>query len=246
MTSYLFGIEPDEEKTDAERACRLLRHDIVSGSLQAGAKLKIDMLRDRYQIGAGPLREALARLAGDYLVHLIGQRGFAVSEISVKDAREIGNMRKFLESQALRESIPAGDTAWEERVITSYHRLERLERSVEQGIDKIDEWERLNMTFHDALVSACTSTWLLRLRLMMFRHHERYRRLSRWRTVHTRDINVEHRALMDAALDRDADRAAEVILVHIERTTTAVIAALQANETLAIPGRQAKEAVSGR
>jgi len=216
------------EKTQAERAYRLLREDVVSGALRPGQKLKIEMLRDRYGIGAGPLREALARLSGDHLVTLLGQRGFIVAEMSVKDAREIGDLRKLLEAEALTQAIPAGDVAWEERVITTYHRLERLELSVNQGVDHLAEWESLNRAFHEALVSACPSVWHLRMRGMMFKHHERYRRLSRERTVLTRDIHLEHRALLDSAIDRNAARAVEIIRTHVQRTTDAVVAAIEA------------------
>ncbi|WP_371998814.1 FCD domain-containing protein (plasmid) [Tistrella mobilis] len=229
---------PDiEDKTQAERAYRLMREDIVTGALPPDLKLKIEMLRDRYQIGAGPLREALARLSGEYLVQMQGQRGFVVAPMSATDAREIGHLRKIFEADALAQSIPAGDVAWEERVITTYHRLERVELADRQGVEQMSEWERLNHDFHEALVSACASTWLLRMRAMMFRHHERYRRLSRAKTVMTRDIHLEHRALLDAALDRNVDRATEVIRRHIEHTTSAVVAALARDPAVDAPAQ---------
>ena len=220
-------LEAGDEKTQAEKAYRLVREDIITGALAPDMKLKIDFLRDRYDIGAGPLREALARLAGEHLATLVGQRGFVVAPMSVSDAREIGHLRKIFEADALSQSIPAGDRQWEERVITTYHRLERIELSDKQGADRLKEWERLNNDFHEALVSACPSVWVLRMREMMFRHHERYRRLSRIKTLFTRDIHLEHRALLDAALDRDVERAIDVIRSHIERTTNAVTEALE-------------------
>ncbi len=216
-----------DEKTQAEKAYRIVREDIVSGALAPAMKLKIDVLRERYDIGAGPLREALARLSGEHLVTLLGQRGFVVAPMSVADAREIGHLRKIFETDALSQSIPAGDRSWEERVITTYHRLERLERSERQGADRLEEWERLNNDFHEALVAACPSIWVLRMREIMFRHHERYRRLSRQETIFTRDVHIEHRALLDAALDRDVERSINVIRGHIERTTNAVTSAIE-------------------
>lgn len=215
------------EKTLSELGYRLLREDILSGALEPGQKLKIDMLRERYGIKAGPLREALSRLSGDHLVRLMGQRGFMVAPMSVRDAREIGDLRKLLEAEALARSIPRGGRAWEDRVITCYHRLERIELSADQGVGRMPEWEELNSAFHEALVSAADSDWLARLRAMMFRHHERYRRLSRVSTALTRDIHQEHRALMDAALERDVATAVEVIRVHVQRTTDAVVATIE-------------------
>lgn len=220
------------EKTFAERAYRLLREDIVSGALKPRQKLKIEMLRERYNLGSGPLREALARLSGDFLVDILGQRGFIVAPYSASEAREIGDLRKLLEAETLALSIPNGDKKWEERVITTYHRLERIELADKQGVDRLAEWEALNGEFHDALVSACPSGWALRIRDMMFKQHERYRRLSRIKTVLTRDIHLEHKALLDAALDRDVAAATQVIRSHVENTTRTVLAAIeQAEET---------------
>lgn len=218
------------DKTTAERAYRLMREDIVSGALAPGQKLKIEMLRARYDIGSGPLREAMSRLAGDHLVEILGQRGFTVAEFTAKDAREIGDLRKLVEAEALALSIPLGDNTWEERVITTFHRLQRVETGPEQGIEILAEWERLNRAFHEALVAACPSVWLLRTRSGMFNHHERYRRLSRVRTVLTRDIHEEHRLLMEAALDRDVTTSQLIIRNHIESTTKAVILAIESLE----------------
>lgn len=222
------------EKTTAERAYRLLREDIVSGALDPGQKLKIEMLRNRYGIGSGPLREAMSRLAGDHLVEILGQRGFLVADFTLQDAREIGDLRKLVEAEALALSIPHGDRAWEERVITTFHRLERLETDPNRSAQALADWEQLNHDFHEALVSACPSVWLLRTRDSMFKHHERSRRLSRVQTGLTRDIHGEHRALMEAALDKDVDKSQRVIRSHIENTTQTVIQALQ---SLDAPGR---------
>lgn len=218
--------EAGPEKTLAERAYRMLREDILSGSLAPGAKLKIDMLRQRYGVNAGPLREALSRLAGDNLVEVLGQRGFMVAQVYPRDAVEIGELRKLLEAEALSRSIPRGDTAWEERLITSYHRLSRHEGGESQGIEALATWERHNSAFHDATVSACDSLWLLRLREQLFRQHERYRRISRTQSVRTRAIHDEHAALFEACLARDVEAAVAVISAHIQRTSEAVTAAL--------------------
>jgi DNA-binding GntR family transcriptional regulator len=64
------------------------------------------------------------------------------------------------------------------------------------------------------------------MRQLMFDQHERYRRLSRMKTMMTRDINEEHKALFEAAMDRNVDKAVAVIGVHVQRTTDAVLRAL--------------------
>lgn len=229
MTTPIAAVDPrfsEPEKTSSERAYRLLREDIVSGGLAPGLKLKVEMLRNRYGLGAGPLREALSRLSSDRLVILEGQRGFEVAPMSIEDARDIGNVRRMLEAEALAISIENGDDEWEGDVVAAYHRLERVERRMEMGDRDFPEWEARNRQFHHALVKACGSVWLMRLRAQMFDQHERYRRLSRVTSVGLRDISAEHKALLTAAIDRDVAGARVLIAQHIQRTTDTVIAAL--------------------
>ncbi len=215
------------EKTNSERAYRMLREEIVAGTLPAGLKLKIEMLRQRYALGAGPLREALARLSSDHLVVLQGQRGFAVAPMSIQDANDIGAMRKMLEAEALRMSFARGDDDWESGVVATFHALERNEQRSEKA-DEPDftEWERRNGLFHEALVAACDSPWLLRVRNQMFEQHERYRRLSRVKSLGSRDVSKEHRQLLETAIARDIDSAVTVINLHIQRTSDIVANAL--------------------
>lgn len=139
-------------------------------------------------------------------------------------------MRLLVEAEALRKSIPAGDTAWEEGVITTFFRLEQVETAPGRDAETLTRWEGLNARFHTALVAACPNAWLLQTREAMFRHHERYRHLSRIETRLTRDVHAEHKALMQAALDRDPEAAVLVIRGHIAKTTAAVTAAIAALE----------------
>ena len=57
-----------------------IRDDIIHGQLAPGSKLKIDLLREHYDVGATPLREALSLLTADGLVERLDQRGFRVPE----------------------------------------------------------------------------------------------------------------------------------------------------------------------
>jgi DNA-binding GntR family transcriptional regulator len=219
------------EKTNAERAYRLLREEIITGDLPPGLKLKIEMLRSRYALGAGPLREALARLSSDHLVELVGQRGFVVAPMSIDDANDVGRVRKLLEVESLKDSIEHGDDDWEAGVVAAFHSLERIEqRALEDKQPDFAEWERRNRRFHEALVAACASPWVLRMRNTVFEQHERYRHLSRVRSFGSRDVSEEHRQLLNASINRETARATDVIAGHIQRTTDIVVAALNGME----------------
>src|SRR3954452_23797071 len=66
-----------EQPSVADEAYSRLRADILGGELLPGMKLKLDALRERYDVSVNTLRETLSRLAADGLVEAEGQRGFA-------------------------------------------------------------------------------------------------------------------------------------------------------------------------
>lgn len=202
-------------KTLFESVYNRIRDDIIHGKLTPDSKLRIEELREKYEISASPLREALNRLAGEGFVNVIGQRGFSVAPVSLDDLHDITRMRIHLECEALSESIEKGDDTWEANILASCHRLSKA-----TGMRETDfpEWEKRNNEFHEALIAACTSPWLLRFRHTLYEQHKRYRVISVIAHDESRDVNAEHEAIKNAALDRDATLACDMARQHIQRT----------------------------
>ncbi len=192
-----------------------IRADIIDGKLTPDSKLRIEGLKLKYEVSASPLREALNRLAGEGFVHVAGQKGFRVAPVSSEDLRDVTRMRIRLECDALSESIEKGDDVWEANIIAAYHRLTKAEALIESNFP---EWEKRNGDFHDALISACTSKWLLRFRHILYEQHKRYRFISILSDNKTRDVHKEHEAIKDAAISRDTELACEEIRKHIQKT----------------------------
>lgn len=208
-----------------------LREDIVSGKLKPDEKLKLTALLKTYKVSMAPLREALSRLVGDMLVVTQGQRGFWVAPLSVADLDDVTFMRASLETQALSMSIQRGDDAWGERVKNAYSALEELEAQLpdspeDMSVELGSKWERLNQQFHENLVSACGSPWLLRMREILYRQSERYRRISISQGRGHRNIEDEHRSIFSAAQKRNTLKACELIEYHMQATADEVRRAL--------------------
>jgi DNA-binding GntR family transcriptional regulator len=143
--------------------------------------------------------------------------------VSAKELADLTDLRVSIERDALDRSIARGDIAWESRIVASAHALARTaERASGEDVRLSDEWSREHHAYHAALVSACESDVLLRVRATLFEQSERYRRLSVSLADADRDIDGEHRQLTDAVLDRDRERAGRILEEHL-RTTTGVL-----------------------
>lgn len=201
------------------RAYSRLRDDIISGVLQPGQKLKVEKLRQQYEVGSSPVREALSLLTSDHFVERMDQRGFRVASVSAAEFEELLKTRCWLEERALRESIKNGKSGWEEQVVLATYRLSRVPRT-EMGDHFIAnvEWEKRHKHFHMTIISACGSSFLLKFCDQLYDQNVRYRHLSGKNAYPKRDVTAEHGAICDAVLARDADLAANLLISHYDHT----------------------------
>lgn len=189
-----------------------------------GAKLRLEALRRDYNIGFSPLREALARLTGEGLTIVEGQRGFRVAPVSAGDLEDIARLRSEIETMALRMSIEHGSDAWESDVAAALHHLLLLPHGRwPAGSPHTDEWSKRHKRFHDSLVASCGSPRLLAIREDLFEHSERYRRLLIEHGTEGRDLATEHREIANAVLARNPSTACALIAGHIRATASTMM-----------------------
>lgn len=209
---------PDDgaPRTLAEQAYLRLRRHIIEGVHAPGARLRVEYLKDDYQVGAGTLREALTRLVSDALVIAEGQRGFRVVPMSLADLEDLTRLRVLIEVDALRTAVRRGDADWEARVRAAYRDLGSLEQPLLP--EHRPQWELANRRFHDALISAAASPWTEAMLHILSQHGERYRRLSIGLDDPARDVHREHAEIFEAAMQRADARAALALEDHISAT----------------------------
>lgn len=212
--------------TIASRVSRRLRAAILSGEIEPGAKVNLDRLRKDHDISVSSAREAIGRLVVDGLVEFEDQRGYRVTPISLENLEEVTFLRVRLEAIALRASIDRGDIEWETTVLASLHRLNRIRR-VAGDLASIEAWEVAHQRFHAALIVGCGMPQLLSFCAILHNQNDRYRRRFLLQTSGDRNVAAEHAAIAEAAVARDADRAAMLLGEHIERTGSNLLARLR-------------------
>ncbi len=236
--------EESDARSQAELAGRRIYEDIVAGALGFGTKLQPQLLKDRYGLGLGPIREALTRLSAEGLIHFESQRGFTVPPLSMDEIHDIGRVRALLSGYALRRSIELGDEDWEAEVVAAHHRLDRLTAAMEREPETyVAQWLERNFAFHAALEGCVDSPLIKRMTGLVFKLLERYKlQLSNYSRHAVTEAQKEHRELLEAALKRDADKAVRILEAHIRSGTERIVARTKAleerqNERTAVLGR---------
>lgn len=192
-----------------------LRAAILSGELAPEEKLVVANLAEKWNVSPTPLREAFQRLAGAGLVELVPQRGARVASVSETDMLEIYEIREILEPLALQRSLSVTTPAWKERVEVAYQDLLDI---LDNHPDDVLALEERHRAFHQALLSGCESTWLLRLVDMLAEHSIRYRLLSIAPRGGPEEVKHEHVRLFSAAVEGRQDEAVALLTDHLRLT----------------------------
>lgn len=193
-----------------------VRQEILSGVMPPDEKINIRALCERFDVGFSPVREALNRLLSQQLVRQTDRRGFKVVPASWAELADLTRARCLINEAALRASITNGDSAWEEQVLLSFHRLLRTPR--DDLAPGFSQWTQAHRRFHASLLAACGSTYLMEYCDQLFDAAERYRLLGLSAVGQRIDADEEHRAIMQATIDRRADDATALLVRHFAKT----------------------------
>lgn len=223
------------EATLSSAAYDLLRRQILSGRLEPGQRLTMEFLKSECQVGVTPVREALNRLVSEGLVELEDNRGFRVARVSAGEMRDLFETRCVVENQALRLAMARRRQDWLDAVVLAYHRMRYRPRQDDPG-GLSEAWEALHRAFHMALVAGCGLATLTAFCDRLNMRTERYRRLSLLYERGGRDPDREHRAIFDAVMEGDADRAAQELERHYRLTAELLSNGFAAADRRAAPG----------
>lgn len=222
MTTMADGF--DEPRTLADSALRKLRWAIISGELEPGSPLRLRELIGRLQMSSVPIREALRYLEHSGLVDRRPHRGALVAEISIQDLRETYAIRVELETMAVRM---AAESMTPEQASDLADLMDEYARAFEAEAPNARE---LHRRLHMALYGVSGSKWLLRVIPMLWDNSQRYQRLSLLARGPAEETIAEHRSVVEACIQGDADAAEGALRAHLSQTIEAAIAALEQHE----------------
>ncbi len=214
------------KQTRGDLVYERLRGDILGGRYLPGDRLKFGALAADCDVSMSVLREALTRLSLEGLVTNEANVGYAVTEISIPRLRELTDARLELEGLVFGRAIGDGDLAWESSVVAAHHQMVGTRYLTgDEPVRVTDDWARAHAAFHRALLEGCANKKLLQLANGLRDEAELYRRWSQpLGQEKNRDLDGEHRRIMEMALARDAPGAVSALREHISHTTELLVA----------------------
>lgn len=195
------------------RVFNRIREDILSGTYSYGEELKENTIGQELGVSRTPVREALRQLELEGLVTIIPNKGAYVNGITIKDIRDIYEIRSYLEGLCARwacENITKEQVDELEEIIylSEFHaQKEHYEQILE-----------LDNKFHEVIYQASHSKMLNHV-LSDFHHYvQRVRKTTLSAMQRAVNSNREHTAILDAIKAHDGDRAEQLAKEHIQNT----------------------------
>ena len=203
----------DDHYSLSSRVFHTIREDILNGKYQANEELKEKSIGEEMGVSRTPVREALRQLELEGLVHIIPNKGAFVENVTLKDIKDIYEIRSLLEGLCAR---------WAANNITK-EQLEELEETVflsdfHFSKENWDQMVELDNRFHEIVYEACGSKELTRV-LRDYHHYlQRIRKITLEQKTRARASMDEHCKIAEALKARDAAGAERCASIHIRNT----------------------------
>jgi GntR family transcriptional regulator, rspAB operon transcriptional repressor len=207
-------------ETRVELVETLLRDAILSGKLVSGDRVNEAKIAKQFGVSRSPVREAIVALGKEGLLTVIPQKGTFVTKLSKQSAIETYHVRALLESYAVCTAIE-NDSYTPEDI----QNIKILLDNIQQYEQKTDFYDAVknDWAFHIAICTPCHYDLILeilttlqgRILLCMFTPTLFYSKPGEQSNIHQR--------IFDAIVEKNADKAREVINIHHTESLNALL-----------------------
>lgn len=199
-----------------------LREVILNGQLKPGERLMEVQLAEEMGVSRTPVREAIRKLELEGFVVMIPRKGAYVSDLSTKDIADVFEIRSALETLA---AVLACDRITNEE-------LEELERILIKVADCVaaNDLEKLveaDTQFHDVLYKASRNSRLVQIISNLRENIQRFRAISMGTPGRMRETFEEHKQLVEAITERNAELARRIAQEHIDNAENRMMEAIR-------------------
>lgn len=195
-----------------------LREAILEGKLDPGQRLMEIQLAEQLGVSRTPVREAIRKLELEGLVIMVPRKGAYVADVSLKDIMEVLEIRTVIEGLA-------ASLAAERMTDDELDKLEMICYQFKQCYQKddIDGMIQKDIEFHDVIFTATRNSKLNTIAQSIIEQIYRFRVRYISEYDKAKELVEEHQAILEAISQRDADKAYDKAIRHIENVGSHMI-----------------------
>jgi DNA-binding GntR family transcriptional regulator len=211
--------------TAQEAAISELRERIARGQLRPGEQILQETVAHELELSVVPVREALKILEAEGQVIYGPHRGYFVAQLNIKELTEAYQIRQLLEDEAVARSVPRLGKEDFARMREAIRDIDRHSRRKD-----IPAVTAANRRFHFTLFEAADMPRLTNFVRILWDATDPYRSVYFTDSKNRHLVNEEHRAVLEAVLAGDADRAVKLLQEHRRNAIESLCETLAADE----------------
>ncbi len=193
-----------------ETAYQRLKEALVTLAYKPGEYFNAAQVMERFGVGRTPVNQALHRLSAEGLVQIIPRKGAMASPLSINDALDLIEVRLVNEMLCLRLAAAAVTDA-------DLAELQAIADQFEDAARQRDAVSVMNLDrlFHEKIALVARNPILQDILNVLHARSQRFWAISLASEGHLQEVIDEHRAIVAALRNRDADAAAEAAKTHV-------------------------------
>lgn len=206
-------MEEHQDYSLSSRVFQKIHEDILNGRYKENDELREITIGKELGVSRTPVREALRQLELEGLVTIIPNKGAHVTGITGKDVKDIYMIRSLLEGLCARwatENITEEQLSRLEEIIllSEFH----MNKASSSNADQVTDYDS---RFHSVLYEASSSRILSHVLTDFHRYVQMARRNSVVSEERARKSIREHKQILRAIKDKDADLAEQLANEHV-------------------------------
>lgn len=202
-----------------QKAYDYLKEKIISCELMPEEDISEEDIIKQLAISRTPIREALIKLEHENFVNIYPKKGIFVTSISVNTINNIFQVREIIEPQVLRLVSNSLEEDWLKDI------KKRLVAKLTQNSNKIPWYYiELDKELHSAILEKSNNYYLIQLMKTIYDQNQRLRVLTFKKIIERLEIsNKEHIDFIDALLERDTEKAIDILREHLHNAKIAAL-----------------------
>ena len=183
-----------------------VKQKIISREFFPGNRIVEEDLASEMGTSRTTVRSAISRLAFDGLVDVVPKKGTYVAKPTMEDMEEVYELRRILESEAVRKAVPRiGEDA-----------LKRMEECIADQVElekhyNMQEYVKINRAFHSEIARASGNAYLEKFLDELFNKTAIFLTFYD-RSVTNLDSIETHTKILNAIREGDTEKAVEGII----------------------------------
>jgi DNA-binding GntR family transcriptional regulator len=201
------------DKTSKGLIYKKMRRSIIMGRRESAERLNVEAIAREYNTSVMPVRDALQMLSHEGLVVIKPRSGYFVTTITLKQLRDLLDVRRILELSAIERAA----------LRITLEQIEEME-TIHAGYtgdddESYDRYTDENRRFHYLVAKASGNNELADL---VAKLHDQLARFMVMRRA-GKSMEVTHKQIIDALKAHDAETARQTLLDDIDRAHEAIL-----------------------